>query len=173
MTSTDTGFGSDNDEEENRGWLSILGGSLTVATDDDGVKAENAIAISGGTVDVTKSEEGIEAARILISDGTVNVMSNDDGINASASEIVADGLSITINGGNLAIVMGQGDTDAVDSNGDLTITGGTLDITAQSAFDFDGAGSLSGGTVTVNGEQITELTNQMMGGPMGGGPGGR
>ena len=39
MTSTDTGFGSDNDEEESRGWLSILGGSLTVATDDDGVKA--------------------------------------------------------------------------------------------------------------------------------------
>ena len=32
------------------------------------------------------------------------------------------------------------DTDAIDSNGDLTINGGTFDITAQSAFDYDGKG---------------------------------
>ena len=73
--------------------------------------------------------------------------------------------------------MGPGDTDAIDSNGDLTINGGTIDITAQSPFDFDGTGALNGGTITVNGEQVTELTNQMMGGPGGapmqGGPGGR
>ena len=66
----------------------------------------------------------------------------------------------------------RGDGLAIDSNGDLTINGGTLDITAQSPFDFDGTGTLTGGTITVNGQQVTELTNQMMGGPMGGGPGG-
>ena len=70
--------------------------------------------------------------------------------------------------------MGQGDTDALDSNGDLFINGGTVDITAQFPFDYDGQGQLNGGTVTVNGEQVSELTNQMMGGMggMGGGMGG-
>ena len=65
--------------------------------------------------------------------------------------------------------MGSGDTDAIDSNGDITITGGTIDITAQSATDFDGTGTLSGGTLTVNGSEVTELTSQMMGGMGGGG----
>ena len=68
----------------------------------------------------------------------------------------------------MTIDMGQGDTDAIDSNGNLYINGGTISITAQSAFDYDGTGQLNGGTVTVNGTQITSLTNQMMGGGMGG-----
>ena len=67
--------------------------------------------------------------------------------------------------------MGQGDTDAIDSNGDLIITGGNIDITAQFAFDFDGQVTFSGGTVYVNGQQVSSITNSMMG-PGGGGPGG-
>ena len=54
----------------------------------------------------------------------------------------------------------------------LYINGGTINITAQSPFDYDGQGQLNGGTVTVNGSKVTELTNQMMGGGMGGGRGG-
>ena len=63
--------------------------------------------------------------------------------------------------------MAQGDTDAVDSNGDLRITGGTLRITAQSAFDFDGTVTFTGGTVIVNGSEITTVTNSMMTGMPG------
>ncbi|MBR3436559.1 MAG: hypothetical protein IKG97_02260, partial [Lachnospiraceae bacterium] len=66
------------------------------------------------------------------------------------------------------IVMGAGDTDAVDSNGDLIITGGTINITAQSAFDCDGSITHTGGTIIVNGVETNMVTNQMMGGPMGG-----
>ena len=50
--------------------------------------------------------------------------------------------------------MGAGDTDGIDSNGNIIITGGT---------------------VYVNGQQVTTLPNQFMGGGMGGfggGPGG-
>ena len=64
--------------------------------------------------------------------------------------------------------MGQGDTDAIESNGDLVINGGTLNITAQSPFDYDGTGQLNGGTIIVNGKTTTELTNQFGGGMMGG-----
>ncbi len=65
--------------------------------------------------------------------------------------------------------MGSDDTDAIDSNGDLTITGGTLDITAQSSFDYDGTGTMTGGDITVNGSTVTQLTDSMMGGGGGGG----
>lgn len=80
---------------------------------------------------------------------------------------MTSGLAITISGGTIDIAMGSGDTDAIDSNGDVTISGGTIAITGQSGqsgVDFDGTGTLSGGTVTVNGTQVTELTGQMMGG---------
>lgn len=106
---------------------------------------------------------------IVIDGGTISLYASDDGINASASAIVTSGLSITINGGDITIEMGSGDTDAIDSNGDLTITGGTLDITAQSSFDYDGTGTMTGGDITVNGSTVTQLTNSMMGGGGGGG----
>ena len=58
------------------------------------------------------------------------------------------------------MAVGSGDTDAFDANGDIYISGGTIDVTAQSAFDFDGTAELTGGTVTVNGEQITNHSNR-------------
>ena len=71
--------------------------------------------------------------------------------------------------------MGQGDTDGIDSNGDLTITGGTIDITGQSACDYDGTAQKTGGTLIINGTETDTIPNQMMGGGMGdrGGMGGQ
>ena len=48
-------------------------------------------------------------------------------------------------------------------------------MNGNSSFDYDGSGTITGGTVYVNGQQVTTLPNQMMGGGMGGfggGPGG-
>ncbi|MNW22812.1 hypothetical protein D3C71_2245330 [compost metagenome] len=64
--------------------------------------------------------------------------------------------------------MGSGDTDAFDSNGDISINGGTINVEATSAFDADGTAQLNGGDVTVNGEKITQITQSR-----GGGGGGR
>ncbi|WIY83557.1 carbohydrate-binding domain-containing protein [Propionimicrobium sp. PCR01-08-3] len=169
IDATGDGMKSSNDTDQGMGQLTITGGDITISTGDDAVKAEQQITIGGGTLNITQSVEGIEAPVIVIDDGTITLNASDDGINASTSAIITSGLSVTINGGSLTIVMGEGDTDAIDSNGDLTINDGTIDITAQSPFDYDGTGALNGGTVTVNGEQVSELTNQMMGGGMGGG----
>ena len=43
-----------------------------------------------------------------------------------------------INGGEITITMGSGDSDAIDSNGDIIINGGKISITGQSGFDYDG-----------------------------------
>ncbi len=170
------GIKSSNDTDLGKGQLTISGGEITITSGDDAVKAEQNIWITGGTLDVETSVEGIEAPVIVIDDGDVTLYATDDGINASASEIITTDLSLTINGGNVTVEVGQGDTDALDSNGDLTIAGGVVTLTAQSAVDYDGTGSFTGGTLIVNGETLTDLPEGgMMGGPggnMGGGPGG-
>ena len=71
----------------------------------------------------------------------------------------------------MTIVMDAGDTDGVDSNGNLIINGGTIDITGQSSFDYDGTAQYNGGTIIVNGQTVDAIPNQMMGGR--GGMGGR
>ena len=70
--------------------------------------------------------------------------------------------------------MAQGDTDGIDANGDIIVSGGTINITGQSAFDYDGNASYTGGTIIVNGETVNAITGQFMGGGMQGGmaPGG-
>ena len=81
---------------------------------------------------------------------------------------------MVINGGDIKIVMGQGDTDGIDSNGDIIINGGTVDVTGNSTFDYDGTGTINGGTVIVNGSEVNTLPNQFAGGGQGGmGGGGR
>ena len=116
--------------------------------------------------------EGLEATHVTINDGEISIEASDDGINASQKSDVLSPV-IEINGGSTTIVMGEGDTDGVDSNGDIVINGGTISVNGNSTFDYDGTGVINGGTVIVNGEQVTTLPNQMMGGPEGtGGPGG-
>ena len=78
-----------------------------------------------------------------------------------------------MNGGTLNVEVGQGDTDPIDSNGNITVTGGTIKLTGQSGFDFDGTATYTGGDIYINGEKQTEIVNSMPGGggaPGGGGP---
>ena len=77
-----------------------------------------------------------------------------------------------ITGGTVTVTMGPGDTDGIDSNGNIVITGGVVSVSGSSAFDYDGSATFTGGTVYINGQQVTALPNQMMGGGMGGGHGG-
>lgn len=150
--------------------MAICGGTFTINATKDGLQSAATLQIDGGTYDISAAE-AIEATEIIINDGKIDIEASDDGINASQKTENMD-VSVTINGGEITITMGQGDTDAVDANGSIIINGGTLEISANSPFDYDGTGELNGGTVTVNGETVTELTNQMMGGDMGGFAGG-
>jgi len=149
------------------GEILINGGTFTIKAGDDGIHADEKVIISGGTFNID-AWEGIEATVVQINDGDITINASDDGINSTQK---VSGLSseLEINGGNLVINMAQGDTDALDSNGTIYITGGNVELNAQSPFDYDGGGSITGGTVYVNGTQVTELYNQMMGGGMQGG----
>ena len=160
------GLHAENSDNDTKGTIQILGGTLTIDADDDAIHANVAVTISGGTVDLSGGE-GIESTSILISGGTIRIESWDDGINA-AYKSTAYRPKVEVTGGELTIVMSAGDTDGIDSNGDLIITGGTIDISGSSAFDVDGSITFTGGTVIVNGQQVDTIPNQMMGGGFGG-----
>ena len=167
INSQKDGLHCENDEDDTVGSVYISGGTINIDAAKNGIRATTTLTVDGGALDIDAAE-GLESTQIEINDGTINIVAVDDGINAGQKSDSYD-IVLTINGGNTTINMGQGDTDAIDSNGDLYINGGTIDITAQSAFDYDGVGQMTGGNVTVNGQTVTQLTNSMMG---GGGRGG-
>lgn len=168
QSAKEDGLHAENEDDDKEGWIYICGGTLDIDVADDGIHAVSIIQIDGGALDITAAE-GIEATWVQINGGTITIAASDDGINAgrkSNSYTVA----IEIHGGSLTINMGQGDTDGIDSNGNLTITGGTISVNAQSPFDYDGTLTHTGGTILVNGSETSEITNQF-GGMGPGGPG--
>ncbi len=158
---------AENDEDDTQGNIHIAGGTFTIKANDDAVHANSLLRIDGGSFEITGAE-GLEATYIQINGGDISIGASDDGMNA-ARKSSAYTPTVEITGGSLTIVMGAGDTDGVDSNGDLIISGGTVNVTGQSAFDYDGTATFTGGTVIVNGQQVDSIPNQMMGGGMPGG----
>ncbi|MBR6207934.1 MAG: carbohydrate-binding domain-containing protein [Oscillospiraceae bacterium] len=146
--------------------VEINGGTLRIQAGSDGIHCDTVVTVNGGVLDI-RAAEGIEGTYVEINDGDITISATDDGINAARKSTDYE-VAIVINGGKLSVTMGSGDTDALDSNGSITINGGTVDINAQFAFDFDTTGTINGGTVTVNGTQVSSITNAMMGGGFGG-----
>ena len=176
------GLHSENNDDDTLGNIYIANGTFNIRVGDDAIHANTLLQIDGGSFEITGAE-GLEGTYITVNGGIINISATDDGINAGHKS-TAYTPTVEINGGEITIVMGSGDTDGVDSNGDIIITGGTIDVTGQSTFDYDGTAQYTGGTIIVNGQQVDSIPNQMMGGGMGsmnggmnggmqGGPGGK
>ena len=162
------GLHAENDENNTTGYIYIAGGTISIEAGDDAIHATTIAQVDGGSIDLTAAE-GIEGTYIQLNDGEITIAASDDGINAGKKSTIAIP-TVELNGGTVTITMGSGDTDAVDSNGNLILNGGTLDITAQSPFDYDGNCQNNGTTLIVNGSETDSVSNQMMGGGgMGGG----
>ena len=166
----------DNDEDTSVGTMYLSDNTITVTAGDDGIHASGDLVIDSGTYTVKNSTEGLEGKSITINGGDITIYSTDDGVNAANKNAQQSEIFFTMNGGNLTVEVGQGDTDPIDSNGNITVTGGTIKMTGQTGFDFDGTATYTGGDIYFNGEKQTEIVNSIPGGggPQGnGGPGGR
>ena len=172
LTAGTDGLHAENDEDASKGYIYIGGGSLTITAGDDAIHATTVVQTDGGTVAITAAE-GIEATYIQFNAGTISIQASDDGVNA-AYKSSAYTPTVEINGGEITVSMGSGDTDGIDSNGNIIVNGGTVSVTGNSTFDYDGTAQYNGGTILVNGQQVSSIPNQMMGGRggFGGGNGG-
>lgn len=169
LTAGTDGLHAENSDDNTKGYVYIGGGSLTISAGDDGIHATTVVQIDDGTVTVTAAE-GIEGTCIRLNGGTVSIQASDDGINA-ARKATAYTPVVEINGGEITVTMGAGDTDGIDSNGNIIVNGGTVSVTGNSTFDYDGTAQYNGGVIIANGQQISYIPNQMMGGGFGGGQG--
>lgn len=160
----------DNDDDTSVGTMYLSDNTITVTAGDDGIHASGDLVIDSGTYTVKNSTEGLEGKSITINGGDITIYSTDDGVNAANKNAQQSEIFFTMNGGNLTVEVGQGDTDPIDSNGNITVNGGTIKMTGQSGFDFDGTATYTGGDIYLNGEKQTEIVNSMPGG--GGAPGG-
>ena len=170
------------------GAMTLVAGTFTLSSGDDAVHCDDALVIRSGTFTIPYCYEGIEGLSITIEDGTFDITSNDDGLNAAGgadssgfggfggrpqdSFVSNDDIFITINDGTFTVVSSG---DCIDSNGALTINGGTLALTCNgngdTALDCDGTYTNNGGDVTTN-DGSEENPGQMGGGKGGGQPGG-
>lgn len=140
--------------------VTVKGGTITLAVGDDGIHADGELTIVNGSVTVTESYEGLEGQTVNIQGGTVSVTASDDGINAADGSTAAMGpgaagssCAIHISGGEVRV---DASGDGLDSNGDLTVTGGTVYVSGacnggDSVLDYDGTATISGGVVVAAG----------------------
>ncbi len=172
ITSSKDALHCENSDDSSQGVIYISGGSFEINSKSDGIQGTASVTIDGGTFNITAAE-GIEATAITINDGSITITASDDGINA-ANKSTAYSPNVIINGGSINISMGQGDTDAIDANGSIYVNGGTINITAPtSSFDYDQTAEFNGGTIIINGQEVSEIPQSMMGGGMRGGNGTR
>ncbi len=150
------------DALHSNGSLYLAGGEFNISAGDKGIHADTELTISDGSITIAQSYEGIEAADILVSGGTVILNSSDDGFNASdGSDQGARGdavnCSLEISGGYVYV---NANGDGLDSNGKLTVSGGTVLVDGSTN---DGNGALdSNNGITVTGGFLIAAGNSGM-----------
>lgn len=157
------------DAIHSNGNLFIRGGEMTLLSGDKGIHADLGADISSGNISIEKSYEGIEAASISVSGGSIDLTSTDDGFNASDGTpqggmgTYSDNVSLNISGGTVHVNAGG---DGLDSNGNMTISGGTVLINGPTndgngALDGNGEIICSGGTLIAAGSSgMAEYPNE-------------
>ncbi|MCD8367331.1 MAG: carbohydrate-binding domain-containing protein [Clostridiales bacterium] len=134
--------------------VTVTGGTFQIATGDDGFHADSALTVADGTITISTCYEGLEGQTVEVSGGDIRLTASDDGINAAGGNDASgtyggwnrmdafdtdSDASILISGGALVI---DAEGDGIDSNGYLTIAGGTVYVYGPT---YSGNGSLDYG----------------------------
>lgn len=150
-----------------QGNITVNDGLIQVASGDDGLHADNTLTINGGKIVVTNATEGFEGNYININGGYSYIYGSDDGVNCSKKTFTS--CAFTMTDGYLDVAVKSGDTDGIDSNGNFTLSGGTI-VTRGSpgtqgsgmstGLDVDGTISMTGGNlIAFNGLEASPSTS--------------
>ncbi len=167
------------------GTVTFTGGKVTVKTDDDGVHADKALYVKdNANVSVTMSYEGMESPDMNFEGGITSVITTDDGWNAAGGTSTTTvgntggrggrggGFgggstgNLKVTGGFHYIYVGTGDTDGIDSNGGINISGGVIIVECRmnggmgGMVDSDGTTTISGGKLLGFGTNNSEEGKQ-------------
>ena len=167
------------------GTITLSGGTMTIATDDDGVHADKSLYVKdNANVSVTIAYEGMESPDMNFEGGITSVITTDDGWNAAGGTSTTStgntgrggwggGMggstgNLKVSGGYHYVYVGTGDTDGIDSNGGISITGGVIIVECRmnggmgGMVDSDGTTSITGGKLlgfgTNNSEEGTQYS---------------
>ena len=149
------GLHAENNSDDTKGYVYICGGQINIKAIDDCIHGQSVVQIDDGTI-ILNGAEGIEGTYVQINGGNISIDATGDGINAG-SKSNSYSVTIEITGGTITIVMADGDTDGIDSNGDIIVTSGIIKVTGNSAFDYDGTATYNGGTIIINGVQVNSI----------------
>ena len=155
ITAGTDGLHAENSSDDSKGYVFIAKGSIKIVATDDCIHGGSVVQIDDGNIDLSGAE-GIEATYVQINGSTIRINGTGDGINAGRKS-ESYPVTIEITGGDINIVMASGDTDGIDSNGDLKISGGTINITGSGAFDYDATAEFTGGTIIINGNKVDTI----------------
>ncbi|MCB1161339.1 MAG: carbohydrate-binding domain-containing protein [Candidatus Krumholzibacteriia bacterium] len=135
--------------------VTIDGGDITISSADDAIKSKRWLEVNGGLINIVNSVEGLESPNLFINGGEIHLTSTDDGLNATygVDGEFNDGSNLTISGGYIHLYAPAG--DAIDSNGNLTLAGGTLIVHGPPAqpevgIDVNGTFRVDGGFTVVS-----------------------
>ena len=136
------------------GNVTISGGTLTLSSGDDGVHGDGTVTINGDMLNIS-AYEGVEGNIVNFDGGETVIYGQDDGVNAKSGSSTP---LIRITGGFLKVTTGAGDTDGLDSNGNIKMTGGFVLVQSGSGMggmsgsvDLDGSITVTGGTIVALG----------------------
>lgn len=156
------GLHSENSSDDSKGYVFVSKGNIKIEATDDCIHGGSVVQIDDGTLSLNGAE-GIEGTYVQINGGTINIKGSGDGINAGRKS-ESYKVIIEITGGNITIDMADGDTDGIDSNGDIIVSGGTITVTGSSTFDYDGKAEFTGGTILINGVKVDTIPKSTVGG---------
>lgn len=152
-------IGAANDAVNAEAALNVESGNLSISAGDDALHCDNTLSIGadntqGPTIAISNCSEGLEGAAVNVFSGKVNIVSTDDCINAANPDLSGFDYQLNISGGSVTAYTRTG--DGFDSNGDITISGGTVAVWSantadNSPLDSDGTVTISGGTVLAAG----------------------
>lgn len=133
----------------------IDNGNLTISTVDDAIKSKTWLEVNGGMINIVDSVEGLESPNLFINGGEIHLTSTDDGLNATygVDGEFNDGSNLTISDGYVHLNAPAG--DGIDSNGNLSINGGTTIVHGppndpEVGVDVNGSFLVNGGLLVVS-----------------------
>ncbi len=124
-------------------FLEINDGTFDIKSGDDALKGDYILTINGGDINIGYCYEGIESEKVYLNGGNIDVISKDDGINASLENSTTSTMHGNPAGSDVAVT----EADPI-----IIVDGANVKVNADGdAIDSNGGFTMNSGVVEVHG----------------------